>query len=133
VWTGSIWLTAAEAHTSGPIKSKLLAATSADTVRSKAISGKPARQLRTAWSDAWDDPNGPGPLPMPLQFMLTAEAVGRIHRHAEDVDQATPLLTSPVGQIVGTMNEIRPAGELASSIAEDCRATVARLTELCGR
>ena len=35
----------------------LLAATSRDTVRSRAMTGKPARQLRTAWTDAWEGPD----------------------------------------------------------------------------
>jgi len=47
VWTGSIWLTTHESDTIPPLVEKLLAATSKDTVRSRCISGKPARQLVT--------------------------------------------------------------------------------------
>ncbi len=76
VWLGSIWLTTTEADLHSPaLTRKLLAAGSGDTVRSRALTGKPARQLRTAWTDAWDDPAGPGTLPMPLQGLLVAEAV----------------------------------------------------------
>ena len=39
-------------------------ARSGDTVRSRSLTGKPARQLRSAWTDAWDDPSNPDPLPM---------------------------------------------------------------------
>ena len=46
---------------------KMLAATSSDTLRSRSRTGKPARQLRSAWTDAWDAPDSPGALPMPLQ------------------------------------------------------------------
>src|SRR5207244_5545568 len=67
VWTGSIWLTVAESDSSDVIKNKLLAAASTDTVRSRSLSGKPARLLRTAWTDAWEAPESPGTLPMPLQ------------------------------------------------------------------
>ena len=42
------------------ITEKLLAATSTDTVRSRAYTGKPARQLRTAWTEAWEAPESPG-------------------------------------------------------------------------
>jgi len=129
VWTGSIWLTTAEADTAPVLKDKLVAAGYRDTVRSRAISGKPARQLKTAWSDAWSDPDGPGPLPMPLQFMLTAEAVARIHHHA-DQGNDNPLLTSPVGQIVGRMNAIRPAREVADELISGCAATLAGLRQL---
>jgi len=125
VWTGSIWLTVAEAQTQAAVRDKLLAATSQDTVRSRSLSGKPARQLRTAWTDAWDDPNGPGALPMPLQFMLTAEAVYRIYR-AEHPD----LMGMPVGQIVGRMNEVRPTAEVIEDMVRECSDTIERLKGL---
>src|SRR5262249_26246039 len=72
-WTGSVWLTVKEADVSPELMRKILAAGSSDTVRSRALTGKPARQLRTAWTEAWDGPGSPGALPMPLQFMLTAD------------------------------------------------------------
>src|SRR2546423_1717153 len=62
VWTGSIWLTTIENDYGNVITEKLLAATSTDTVRSRAFTRKPARQLRTAWTDAWGSPDSPGPL-----------------------------------------------------------------------
>ena len=67
VWTGSIWLAVKESDTHPALIEKVLAAKSTDTVRSRAISGKPARQLRTAWTEAWDKPV-PGALPMPLRL-----------------------------------------------------------------
>lgn len=125
VWTGSIWLTVAEAETEAAVRDKLLRATSRDTVRSKSLSGKPARQLRTAWTDAWDDPKGPGALPMPLQFMLTAEAVHRIYR-AEHPD----LMGMPVGQIVGRMNEVRPTKDVIDDMVAECAHAIERLQKL---
>jgi NAD(P)H-dependent flavin oxidoreductase YrpB (nitropropane dioxygenase family) len=114
-WAGSIWLATVEGQTDASVTRKLLAATSADTVRSRALSGKPARQLRTPWSEAWDDPANPSPLPMPLQFLLTAEAIARVHRHAR-AGGADELVTSPVGQIVGAMNELKPVAQLLAEI-----------------
>ena len=70
VWTGSIWLTVAESSTGGAALDNLLAATSRDTVRSRAMTGKPARQLRTGWTDAWERSDTPDPLPMPLQGIV---------------------------------------------------------------
>ncbi|MCL5886165.1 MAG: nitronate monooxygenase, partial [Actinobacteria bacterium] len=60
VWTGSVWLTTEEAETHPVVKEKFIAATSSDTVRSRSITGKPARQLKSAWNQAWDSPDGPG-------------------------------------------------------------------------
>jgi len=130
VWTGSIWLTTQEAaEDTGPVVTrKLLAATSRDTVRSKAISGKPARQLRTAWTEAFDNPLGPGALPLPLQWMSTAEATSRIHRHAaEHPEGEHPLVMSPVGQIVGRMNTVRPVADVMDTLTREHEEALARL------
>ncbi len=114
-WAGSIWLTTVEGQTDSAVTRKLLAATSADTVRSRAISGKPARQLKSTWSEVWDDARNPQPLPMPLQFLLTAEAIARIHRHARETGH-DDLVTSPIGQIVGSMNQLKPVAQVLAEI-----------------
>ncbi len=125
-WAGSIWLTTLEGQIDDAVTRKLLRATSSDTVRSRAISGKPARQLRSTWSEAWDDPATPQPLPMPLQFLLTAEAVARVHRHARDSGH-DELVTSPVGQIVGSMNALRPVAEVLAELEAQFAAACATL------
>lgn len=129
VWTGSIWLTVAESDTHPVVQEKLLAATSRDTVRSKSMSGKPARQLRTPWTDAWDGPDSPGALPMPLQFMVVAEAQSRMHRHAGNPETgARELVGTPVGQIVGRMNAIKPVREVIYDMVEEYVDTMARMS-----
>jgi NAD(P)H-dependent flavin oxidoreductase YrpB (nitropropane dioxygenase family) len=132
VWMGSIWLTSAEyqlepAGDGGMsiVKEKLLAATSSDTVRSRVISGKPARMLRTEWTDAWEAPGSPGTLPMPLQGLLVADAEARIRAH-----QVRPLLGTPVGQIVGQMNAVEPVQTILARLVDECRAAAARMGEL---
>jgi NAD(P)H-dependent flavin oxidoreductase YrpB (nitropropane dioxygenase family) len=74
VWCGSVWLTTDEAETHEVVKEKMLAATSADTLRSRSLTGKPARMLRSAWTDEWARPDTADPLGMPLQSILTSEA-----------------------------------------------------------
>lgn len=129
VWIGSLWLTTTEARLgSRALTAKLLAAGSGDTVRSRALTGKPARQLRTAWTDAWDDPAGPGPLPMPLQGLLVAEAVSRIQRY-----EVEPLLGTPVGQIVGRMNAERPVQEVFDGLTRGFERAVDRINRIAGR
>ncbi|MFI2367806.1 NAD(P)H-dependent flavin oxidoreductase [Streptomyces sp. NPDC018833] len=129
VWLGSLWLTTTEARL-GPraLTAKLLAAGSGDTVRSRALTGKPARQLRTAWTDAWDDPDGPGTLPMPLQGLLVAEAVSRIQRY-----EVEPLLGTPVGQIVGRMNDERPVQQVFDDLTRGFERAVDRVNRIAGR
>ena len=120
VWCGSIWLTTEEAETHPLVKEKFLTATSSDTLRSRSRTGKPARQLRSAWTDEWDSPQSPGPLPMPLQPILIAEASYRIDRAAKDLGSGAGKLANYfVGQIVGTMNEVKPAGRVVVEMVEE--------------
>ncbi|MEV6176881.1 nitronate monooxygenase family protein [Streptomyces sp. NPDC052015] len=129
VWLGSLWLTTAEADLHSPaLTRKLLAAGSGDTVRSRALTGKPARQLRTEWTDAWDDPDGPGTLPMPLQGLLVAEAVSRIQKYEVD-----PLLGTPVGQIVGRMNSVRTVRAVFDDLTRGFEQAVDRVHRIAGR
>ncbi|KUO15580.1 NAD(P)H-dependent flavin oxidoreductase [Streptomyces dysideae] len=129
VWLGSIWLTTTEADLhSTALTRKLLAAGSGDTVRSRALTGKPARQLRTEWTDAWDDPNGPGTLPMPLQGLLVADAVSRIQKYEVD-----PLLGTPVGQIVGRMNSERSVQAVFDDLTRGFEQAVDRINRIAGR
>jgi NAD(P)H-dependent flavin oxidoreductase YrpB (nitropropane dioxygenase family) len=129
VWLGSLWLTTTEAELSSPrLIEKLLAAGSGDTVRSRALTGKPARQLRTEWTDAWDDPTGPGTLPMPLQGLLVAEAVSRIQKY-----EVEPLLGTPVGQIVGRMNSERSVQAVFDDLTRGFELAVDRINRIAGR
>jgi NAD(P)H-dependent flavin oxidoreductase YrpB (nitropropane dioxygenase family) len=120
VWCGSVWLTTEEAETHPVVKEKFLKATSADTVRSRSRTGKPARQLKTAWTDEWDDPANPKPLGMPMQPLLVNEAIQRIDRAAfKEGSGAAQLANYFVGQIVGTMNVSKPAAQVVYEMIEE--------------
>jgi len=127
VWTGSIWLTVAEADAPPAQRDSFFKATSRDTVRSRSFTGKPARMLRNEWTDAWESPESPGTLGMPLQFMVTADAVARGHRYA---DKAQAVGFNPVGQIVGRMNEVRPVKELIYQLVDETLDAADRLHKL---
>jgi NAD(P)H-dependent flavin oxidoreductase YrpB (nitropropane dioxygenase family) len=124
-WTGSIWLTVAESDMAPMVVEKMLEAPSSQTVRSRALSGKPARQLRTAWTDAWERPDSPGYLPMPMQFMLVSDALNRIGRA-----QRRELVGMPVGQVVGLMNQVQPVRDVMRQLVEEYVEAVDRLEAL---
>jgi NAD(P)H-dependent flavin oxidoreductase YrpB (nitropropane dioxygenase family) len=131
VWCGSVWLTTDEAETHPTVKQKFLAASSADTVRSKSRTGKPARQLRSAWTDEWDRPDTPDPLGMPLQPILVDEAVRRIDRAAHHAGSGAERLANYfVGQVVGIMNEPKPAARVVYEMIEEFIEAVERLDRL---
>jgi NAD(P)H-dependent flavin oxidoreductase YrpB (nitropropane dioxygenase family) len=127
VWMGSTWLTTAEyvAGSSPALRDALLGASSADTVRSRIYSGKPARLLRNRWTDAWAEAGAPEPLPMPLQNLLVSEAHNRLMRSGDPT-----VVAMPVGQIVGRMNEVRPVAEVIADLVQEADETLKRLAEL---
>ncbi|PXW35455.1 nitronate monooxygenase family protein [Nocardia sp. 348MFTsu5.1] len=128
VWMGTYWLTAAEyqlgVRGAGPsvIQQAILNATSRDTVRRRIYSGKPARLLKTKWTDAWDAPGAPEALPMPLQNILVAEAHARISA-ADDPG----VVAMPAGQIVGRMNAITPTADLIDDLVSEYDVAVERM------
>jgi NAD(P)H-dependent flavin oxidoreductase YrpB (nitropropane dioxygenase family) len=131
VWCGSVWLTTEEAETDPVVKQKFLAASSADTIRSRSLTGKPARMLRTAWTDEWERPDAPAPLPMPLQSALVAEAQARIHRAAHHPGSGAEALdTYFVGQVVGTLDHVKPARQVVLDMVEEYIETYERLKKL---
>ncbi|MDO3401697.1 nitronate monooxygenase [Mycolicibacterium neoaurum] len=120
VWTGSVWLTTEEAETAPATVAKMLAASSKDTTRSTGRTGKPARQLTSEWTSAWEPGVGPGALSMPLQSMLVEKSLKRIDALAEqDHAGAKELATYFVGQGVGLMNKVKPAREVVYDFALD--------------
>ena len=129
VWTGSVWLTTEEAETHPVVKEKFLEATSSDTVRSRSLTGKPARQLRSGWTDAWEDPANPDPLPMPLQPRLVREAQARIGRTAHKNPGARELSNYFVGQIVGSMNEVKSVRTVVEEMVQEYADSMERLDE----
>jgi NAD(P)H-dependent flavin oxidoreductase YrpB (nitropropane dioxygenase family) len=127
-WTGSVWLTTEEAETAPATKDKMLQATASDTVRSRGRTGKPARQLRSDWTDAWDHAESPGPLPMPLQSMISEPALRRVDVAATGGHPgATQLATYFVGQGVGLLTSVKPAARVVREFMEDFAAAAERL------
>jgi NAD(P)H-dependent flavin oxidoreductase YrpB (nitropropane dioxygenase family) len=87
--------------------------------------------LRTAWTDEWEREDGPGPLPMPIQPLLVGPALARIYRGAaKEGSGANQLATYFVGQVVGTMNAVKPAKRVVFEMIEEFIEAVERLDAL---
>ena len=127
-WCGSVWLTTVEAEPSPVMKEKLLSATSSDTVRSRSRTGKPSRQLRSPWTEAWEQ-GGQAPLPMPLQSLLVEPALLRIDKLAQSGHAgARDLATYWVGQGVGLMNQEKTTAAVVQEFKTDFLDACERLT-----
>jgi NAD(P)H-dependent flavin oxidoreductase YrpB (nitropropane dioxygenase family) len=132
VWTGSLWLTVEEAEAEPAQLDSYLRATSEDTVRSRSWTGKPCRMLKSDWTEAWAQPGAPEPLGMPLQGMVTMDAIARTSRYAGS-GHAQRVAFNPVGQTVGLMKEIRSCREVIYELVEDYVAATERLAGLAPR
>ena len=119
-WCGSVWLTTTEAETNPIVKEKMLSASSADTVRSKSRTGKHSRQLRSPWTDAWENSDQVQPLPSPVQPLVAEPALRKLDKLSlAGNKRAADLATYWVGQAVGLMNETKSAGEVVQDFKTD--------------
>ena len=122
-WTGTVWLATSDAETSPAVRDKMIAARSTDTVRSTARSGKPNRQLKSAWNAAWDSPDSPGALPLPLMPLICVPAMQKVARAAEAGSaRARDLLTYESGQGVGMIESVRSAAAVVQDFQEEFAA-----------
>jgi NAD(P)H-dependent flavin oxidoreductase YrpB (nitropropane dioxygenase family) len=132
VWTGSVWLATVESETSEIFREKMIEASSRDAVRTRCRTGKPARQLRSGWTEAWErDPASPGPLPMPMMSLVSEAPLRQAERAAAAGNlQARDLVTYFVGQGVGLIDSVRSAGQVVQSFKEEFVEAVERLDTL---
>lgn len=129
VWTGSLWLTVTEAHGEPAQKEDLLRATSEDTVRSRSWTGKPARMRRNDWTEAWDAPGNPKPLDMPLQGLVSADAMRRTVRYA-GVGDTVKVIFNPCGQVIGQINQVESSRQVVFRLLDEFVDSVQRLRGL---
>jgi NAD(P)H-dependent flavin oxidoreductase YrpB (nitropropane dioxygenase family) len=127
IWTGSLWLTVEEAECPPAQMDTYLSATSEDTARSRSYTGKPCRMLRNRWTEAWDADDTPDPLGMPLQGMVTADAIQRTHRYASS---AQNVAFNPIGQVVGQLDHVRSCREVVLELVEEYLEAVDHLNHL---
>ncbi len=127
VWSGTQWLTVKESDCPPEQKQSYIDASSRDTVRSRAWTGKPCRMLRNDWTEAWERADTPDPLGLPLQFMVTSEAVVRGHTYAA---KAQPVSFNPCGQIVGNAKSVRSVRQVIDECIEEYLDCVERLNDL---
>jgi NAD(P)H-dependent flavin oxidoreductase YrpB (nitropropane dioxygenase family) len=120
VWTGSVWLATNESETTEIFREKMIAARSRDTVRSRCRTGKPTRQLRSAFTDAWESPDSPGALPMPLQSLVSEPTLAAAQHAAERGNaKARELVTYFVGQGVGLVDSVKTCRTVVQEFMEE--------------
>jgi NAD(P)H-dependent flavin oxidoreductase YrpB (nitropropane dioxygenase family) len=116
VWCGTIWLGATESELSPDMRKKFIAARSQDAIQRKYDTGKPLRGLRSKWTDAWDAPGAPQPLPLAAQKLLVAPALKRL-----ELANAVDYMGYMSGQIVGRIKKEQPIREIMEDMKRECR------------
>jgi NAD(P)H-dependent flavin oxidoreductase YrpB (nitropropane dioxygenase family) len=125
VWCGSVWLGARESELDPELRQRFFEARSEDAIQTRALTGKPCRALRSRYTEAWDRPDAPRPLPMPLQTLLWLEPRLRAQRaHARD------WMTYPVGQIVGDLKEQTSCRDVVRGMLEEFAGCVERFNAI---
>ena len=129
IWCGSLWLTVEEAAAQPAEKELYLNATSEDTIRSKAWTGKPARMLKNKWTEAWENPDNPDPLPMPLQGMITFDAMRRTSMYA-GTGNTQDVSFNAAGQVIGQVNQIETVKDVMYRLINEYLDSIDRLHSL---
>ncbi|BBY97403.1 nitronate monooxygenase [Mycolicibacterium fallax] len=128
-WTGSQWLMVEEAENTPVQQAAYAKASSRDTVRSRSFTGKPARMLRNEWTEAWEAPENPKPLGMPLQYMVSGMAVAATHKYP---DQSVDVAFNPVGQVVGQFTKVEKTATVIARWVDEYLAATGALDSYNG-
>ena len=125
VWMGTAFIVSHEAHVDAIElglmaqwevdywKQRILECTEEDTVVSRSYSGKTMRNLKNKWIQAWERPDAPKTLPMPLQFMLCWDLMeGAREANIKDI------LLWPTGQIAGMIKELKSAKQIVDEMVD---------------
>jgi NAD(P)H-dependent flavin oxidoreductase YrpB (nitropropane dioxygenase family) len=121
-WLGTLWLGTREHALPQALTDKLIAASSDDTVITRAHSGKPCRVVRSAFSDAWAEPGAPEPLPMPYQQALIGNLLAAIEEH-----ELPDLIYEAAGQSVAWLQDVQPVSAVLQRLLGETRDALTAL------
>lgn len=130
VWMGTVWLGTEESEMTDVQRNALVAADSRDAIITRSTTGKRNRLLKSAWTEAWEEPGSPDPLPLPLQDLVAGEAVTRLQRYP---DYAPEVHITPAGQVAGQIKSVRKCSDVVLSLVEQYADATMRLEELNAR
>ncbi|MFW6077000.1 MAG: NAD(P)H-dependent flavin oxidoreductase [Hyphomicrobiales bacterium] len=113
VWIGSAFLASEEAAIFDFQKQAIVDATEEGTTISRAVTGKPARIIRSKWTDYWVRERTE-PLPMPFQGMIAGPVMAAANRAGRgDINPGF------AGQGIGMIKQVRPAKEIFDELVRD--------------
>jgi len=123
-WMGSAWLASEESDVDPQVIDKLLAAESNQTIRTRCMTGKTVRMLRTSFENEWESPDAPGTLAAPLQGLLVLPLLKRAFKN-----RILPLMGQAVGQAVGLIRQRRTSRAIVDEMMVELVDTIERVRE----
>ena len=123
-WIGSAFLATVEAGITDYQKQAIVDSNEENTIVSRCVTGKPARLIRSKWTQAWAD-SGLEALPMPFQSMVSGPvlAAGMAARRAD-------IVPGFAGQGIGMIQAVRPAAEVLHEIVAGAQRALKHAQEL---
>lgn len=119
-WIGTAFLAAEESGILQHQKEALVEGTEEGTVISRSVTGKPARIIRSKWTDAWEQADIK-PLPMPLQGMVSGPVMA-----AGSAAGRADINPGFAGQGMGMIKAIRPARDIFADIVASAEEALDR-------
>jgi len=109
-WIGSAFLATTEAGIADYQKQAIVDSNEENTIVSRCVTGKPARLIRSKWTQAWAD-SGLEALPMPFQSMISGPVLA-----AGMAAGRGDIVPGFAGQGIGMIDAVRPAAEVLREI-----------------
>ena len=118
-WIGSAFLATTEAGITDYQKQAIVDSDEENTIVSRCVTGKPARLIRSKWTQAWAE-SGLEALPMPFQSMVSGPvlAAGAVARRAD-------IMPGFAGQGIGMIDAVKPAADVLREIVEGAKRALA--------
>jgi NAD(P)H-dependent flavin oxidoreductase YrpB (nitropropane dioxygenase family) len=124
VWVGSAFLASEEANIFDFQKQAIVESTEEGTSVSRTVTGKPARIIRSKWTEHWvrEDVE---PLPMPYQGAVSGPVMAAANR-----DGRGDINPGFAGQGIGMIKAVRPAKEIFDELVYGAEQALSRTTNL---
>lgn len=127
VWMGTRFIATSEAHGHDNYKRKIASIDEEGTVVTRAVSGKPNRQIRNNFTREWESRQAEIQ-PFPIQYERVGKPAAIRAREQGDVENGS----AAAGQSAGLIRDVRSAGDVVASIVEEAETLLDRLTRRGG-
>lgn len=125
-WIGTRFLATDEAGIADFQKKAIVEANEEGTVVSRSVSGKPARLIRSKWTEAFAE-SGLEALPMPFQSMVSGPVLAAgLAQRREDISPGF------AGQIIGLIDDVKPARDVMQEIVAEAEQALASADAFLG-